>query len=562
MNRKALAVVCSTALAVSGMFFVTASNPSKAATPQFSGYATGTDVHADLVKNLAPGQALLSAKLAFSGAAVDSGGLKPINDETSYAVVPKDLETAAGKPTIGSFNTYGRGSGVELCPGCTVPNNPDLAPLILAGLAEQAADPPTPPGTNTKGWPPQANVVDKIAVPGDPLIYASLLRGAAIAGSGATACQPVAADNSTGTSDITKDLGFGLGWTAKGQLVDQGKANADGSMGAPTVSAEAPPGTPPPGVTQDVAGEAKSFTFLTPNGDGTFGLTSETIESIAPISLNLGGSILTIEIGGPWVLTTTANGKTATPPHVGPLDQNSPTTLLVTLTPPGMPTQTILKTQDLFGGNNIPQHINIPGGVGPQLASINIGEDPRPIGSDNTYPPPPATASTPTSASAALDVVRVQLLAGLQTPGDHVAELRIGHAEASATVPAGGITCPSGATTTSAAGGGSTTTAAPGGTTTTTAGTSPGGATTTTAAPGATTTTTANTPGGGTAPTTSTTQAGATTTTAGNNNVVNNNASTTTTAPAQVQAVTFSQTPAVTPSPAATPQTQTPNFTG
>jgi hypothetical protein len=559
MNRKALAVLCTTALAVGGMFLATASNPTKAAVaPQFSGYATGTDVHADLLKNLSPGQALLSAKLAFSGAAVDGGGLKPINDETSYAVVPSDLETAAGKPKIDSFNTYGQGSGLTLCPGCTVPNNPNLAPLILSGLAEQAADPPTPAGTNSPGWPSQAVLNDKIAVPGDPLVYASLLRGAAIAGSGATACQPVATDNTTGTSDITKDLGFGLGWTAKAQLVDQGKANADGSMGAPTVSLEAPPGTPPPGVTQDVAGEAKSFTFLTPNGDGTFGLTSETIESIAPVSLNLGGSILTIEIGGPWVLTATANGKTATPVHVGPLNQNSPTTLLVTLTPPGMPTQTILKTQDLFGGGKIPQHIDIPGGVGPQLASINIGEDPRPIGSDNTYPPPAVTPATPTSASAALDVVRVKLLAGLQTPGDHVAELRIGHAEASSTVPSGGITCPTATTTTTAPGG--TTTTAPGATTTTTA---PGGTTTTTA-PGATTSTTPSTTPGNTTSTSSppfgptTTvpvEPGGPTTTAPSAKPA---AATTTSTvpPAQVQAVTFSQ------SPAATPQSTTPNFTG
>ena len=160
--------------------------------------------------------------------------------------------------------------------------------------------------------------------------------------------------------------------------------------------------------------------------------------------------------------------------------------------------------------------------------------------SDAMSPVKPIVTSDGTTAWGAVDVVRVKLL--VPDPISHLAEVREGHMEVQGTVPAGGITCNTAApgTTASTTPGGSstTTTTAAGGTTTTTAGTSPGGATTTT---------TTNTPGGGTTPSTTTTTRAAN----------NNNATTTpTTAAPQVQAVTFSQTPA------ATPQSQTPNFTG
>ena len=53
MNRKALAVLCTSALAAGGMFVFTASNaPSRAvtSTEQYNGYATGTDVYADVLR--------------------------------------------------------------------------------------------------------------------------------------------------------------------------------------------------------------------------------------------------------------------------------------------------------------------------------------------------------------------------------------------------------------------------------------------------------------------------------------------------------------------------------
>src|SRR5205823_6181915 len=91
---------------------------------------------------------------------------------------------------------------------------------------------------------------------------------------------------------------------------------------------------------------------------------------------------------------------------------------------------TVLKTQDLFGPAALPiPLIDIPG-----LAQIAIGESPRAIGGDNKTKATEAPDGT--SASAAVDVVRVTLA------DSALADIRIGHMEATTTVPAGGFTCP------------------------------------------------------------------------------------------------------------------------
>jgi hypothetical protein len=113
--------------------------------------------------------------------------------------------------------------------------------------------------------------------------------------------------------------------------------------------------------------------------------------------------------------------KTDTGAPVGPL------TPIVRIIQAGSPT-TVLSFQDIFGPTGLDQ-INIPG-----VAEIAIGEDPRAIGGDATTSP--AIAADGTSISAAVDVVRVKLLDG------SLGDIRVGHMEAKATVPAGGITCP------------------------------------------------------------------------------------------------------------------------
>jgi uncharacterized repeat protein (TIGR01451 family) len=112
----------------------------------------------------------------------------------------------------------------------------------------------------------------------------------------------------------------------------------------------------------------------------------------------------------------------------------TPTTPLVRILQ-GTSVTNVLTSQDLLTQNGL--NITVPG-----IASIAVGEKPRPIGSDNMASPPSAPAAADgTSASGAVDVVRVKVLANPEA-GIQALDLRIGHMEAKAQVPAGGFTCP------------------------------------------------------------------------------------------------------------------------
>jgi hypothetical protein len=442
----------------------------------------------------------------------------------------------AVSPSLPAENAYGRGSGLEVGLGTSLPNNPDANQAILAGLAEAAA-------------PPSSSLVTKEIGPikGDPLIYASLLRGQAQAQFGPTPVSVI---------DPSR-VAFGLGFGADVQLLDSGTVNPDGSMSKPVIATDI--GTP----TDRAAVQAKSFLHLVPNGDGTFGLQSETHETFVPITLFKNtANELRIELLGEWVLRATATGKLggATITYA-PAGNPTPTTPLISITPPGSPTQIILKTQDLFGPGKIPQHIDLQ-----QLGSINIGEDPRAIGDDTANPGPPSASGDGRLASAAVDVVRIKLL--VPDPTSHLADIRIGHMESQALVPAGGVNCPVApppTTSTSTSTSTSTTTSTtspPTSTTTSTSTTSTSTSTTSTTVfrlqPQPTTTTTTTT----VPPTTTTTVPGATTTTtttpALQPNVPTTEPPTTTTTVAQPQvlAQTFAQ------APPASAVSGTPSFTG
>ncbi len=401
--------------------------------PVFSGYSTGTGVFVDLLKDLQPALELANVNAAFSGAAADTSGLKQIDNEMSHAVVPADIETASKTP-ITLFNSYGRGSGLEVGLGTTVPNNPDLNQLILAGLAEQAASPPTPPGTAEPGDGSVHHTVGP--VPGDPLAYADLLTGQAKAQYSTPQCivDP-------------ENISFGRGDVAQVELINTAMGPLAEPLGDP--SSEPLVSTTRGQPTENAVSSAKSRVHLVPNGTSTtnFGLMSETSEDIAPVTLFKGtANEVTIEVAGEWSLQALATGDESTSSlHYGPTFDGAPpgpTMPLITITPPGSAPQIVLKTQDLFGPSAAPQHIFIPPGpVGPYLAEISIGEDPRAIGDDHNDTPD-APIITDTEVSGAVDVVRITLLGELQLPTDHVAEIRIGHMESKSVVPSGGVNCP------------------------------------------------------------------------------------------------------------------------
>jgi LPXTG-motif cell wall-anchored protein len=376
----------------------------------FSGYSTGTVIHADAL-NLPGAPRLVDGEVAFSGEASNTAGLGGGQTNEFKEVV---------SPALAGKNSYGRGSGLELGLGTAVPDTTKSAvnQAIIAGLAQQSAAP-----TDSFGDTPDSNgVVTKEVgpVPGDPLVYASLLRGQAAARWNPNFCV------------LGAPLGYGLGFAADAQLIDAGAKNADGSMSQPVIAADI--GTP----TDRTVSQSKSFTYLRPEADGTFAVVSETHETIAPITLFKGTSNeLKIEVGGEWVLRTISTGKPGgSTVEYAPAGNPTPTTPLITITPPGQSSQIILKTQQLFGPGALPiPLINIPG-----VAEITVGESPRAIGGDPSAQTPPTKSADGTTTAAAVDVARVRVT--IPDADNHLLDLRVGHMEAKTVAPAGGVDCP------------------------------------------------------------------------------------------------------------------------
>jgi len=388
---------------------------------QFSGYSTGTAVHADLLAVPATPR-LVDGEVATSGGATNTAGLAAgINNEMDQSVSPSQA----------AKNSYGRGSGAEVGLGTAIPDQAakDANQIILAGLAEAAAPPTSDLVTKDILGTQLANT--------NPLVYASLLRGQAQARWNPNFCI------------LGAPTDFGLGFAADAQLVNAAGGNldpnaADPATQQPLVSTDTNPGG------QDVV-QTKSFTYLRPQSDGSFAVVSEVREQLAPVVLFKGtANQITINVGGEWFLRTISTGKAGgSIVEQGTTAQDVPgtTSLLQIITgqntqnPAAADVHNILKTQDLFNPNAIPTQI--PVGQGGQfLAIVNVGEAPRAIGSDDDVPPAgPQKSADGTTTGAAMDVVRLQLVvAGQQLT--HLAEVRVGHMEAKSVAPAGGVDCP------------------------------------------------------------------------------------------------------------------------
>jgi hypothetical protein len=495
-------------LAIGGYFVVSQVSSDSAPLPLFSGYSTGSNIHAEVVR-ASDQQELADASVASSGAAVDSDGFGPagIHNEMNFAVVPTAGEPTAGVDSAGK-ESYGRGSGAEVGVGTPLPNN-DANQIVPGSIAEAGAQ----PTQRSDGAPPTSAtdtglVKNQLAeiTQASPLLYAQIAEGQARARFDETQCLK------------TGNLSEGRGQTAKAQLVDTAADPNTADLDAPLVNASSDFfGSQGRGVSQ-----TWSMSYLVDNLDGTYGLATETHMTFAPIGLlqtdpNTPPPVF-IEILGEWIFRAVATGKPGgakvTYEVAGPADDPTATIARIYLGPPdGLATPTIPITRSaLFGDEGLDIAIP-PGPLGPKLLTLTLFEDIRAISAPNVLPDPtsnPTQTGNGTLASGAADVVRISAVnadAGLAA-GPEVANVRIGHLEAMAQVPVGGITCPvppppstttttAGATTTTTAGGTTTTTAAGGTTTTTTS--APGATTTTTTAPPAEETTTT------TAPTTTTT---------------------------------------------------------
>ena len=365
-------------------------NPSKVvaqpvSSQAFSAFGTGTVLGVNVLR-LGSTQAV-NAQVGFAGQSVSSTGLSsPIMNELGYAAQPSQ----PGK------NAYGRGSGLEV--GLLRPTpSQDQNQIILAGLAQASAPPVTPMVTKQIG---------PVNLP--PLLHASLLRGKAEAAFDPTTCA------------VGRPFAFGEGEVAKVQVLNTGATRANGEFAAPLVETSLP-------ANRNVA-QSRTFSYLAANGDGTFGVVSETHQQVLPISL-LNGQV-TIELLGEWVLRTTATGKPGgAKVEYAPVGAGPQTPVLRLTLFGGVPLT--LRLQQLLGPNGLDLSI-------PNLLTLRIGTPPRPIGSDASPQLPAPVAADGTSASAAVDVVRLSLL---NTPGIGLLDLRLGHMEASVRAPAGGVRC-------------------------------------------------------------------------------------------------------------------------
>lgn len=162
-----------------------------------------------------------------------------------------------------------------------------------------------------------------------------------------------------------------------------------------------------------------------------FGFASEVRQTLAPVTI---AGVGTIEIAGEWVLRVVATGIPGGKGayfHYGPGDV-SPSTPVLRIFDPENALIEEITLQEILGDTGLV--IPIPG-----VAEVAVGEDPRAIATPGSSPDAesaPQIAADGTSVAAAVDVVRVRLLDGAG------ADIRIGHMEATAKVPPGGIQCP------------------------------------------------------------------------------------------------------------------------
>jgi hypothetical protein len=347
---------------------------------QFSGYSTGTAVHAGALQSGTT--RLLDSEIAFSGANVNSGGLGPalVNEMTqAYQAAAKAGDKSAA-----------RGSGLEI--GLTTEQaNVTGANQINPGSTVQAFA-PVSTALLTKEFQ-NLNVA--------PLAAATLLRGQA---------QAIYSDS---VCVLGQPISSGLGYAANAEVLPATNATALATSTG-----------------NDAVNISKSFTYLTPNGDGTYGLVTETHQTLAPVVLLNGvtGPLVSLTFGGEWILRSTATGKAGgSKVEYAPGGSPTSTTPVLTLAIAGVPTLS-LTTQEILTQKGFV--LPLPG-----IGEIVIGEDPRGIGGNADSAP--ELAANGTVAGAAVDVVRITASAANLA----LADVRVGHMESKVTVPAGGIQC-------------------------------------------------------------------------------------------------------------------------
>ena len=347
----------------------------------FSGYGSG-DVIAVNALTLGATQ-VAGLRAAASGGNVNSAttGLTARVNEFGQNVGPARADK----------NAYGRGAAVEAGLLTNTPQPVDINQIILSGLAEAYAPPPSP------------LVRAAIDIPVNPTLFARTGAGEAQARFDPNFCP------------IGRPLTFGRGFVENLELLGAGN-EADGSIDAPLLGTSVTEGT------NRATTQSRTVTYVIANGDGTFGLVSETRQTLAPITLNLGATAVIIEVAGEFGLRTVATGKPggASVTHLGdPLLTISTVTAGVTV-----PVLGPVALSQLIG----------PGGIGlPVIPGLTLTLGGRPRALNGAFGTPPQTATDGTSAAGAIDLLRLAAL--------DLADIGLFHMEGQVQVPAGGFKC-------------------------------------------------------------------------------------------------------------------------
>ncbi|HEU4867444.1 MAG TPA: hypothetical protein VFV09_06925 [Actinomycetota bacterium] len=383
--------------------------PAGAAVPfkdaAFSGYATGTYLHVDaLTIGTTP---TVKADVGFAGASVNSKGLSaPVVDELGRTVSP----TVAGK------NSYGAGFGLDANL---------LGGSLLAGQQAAAA---APPSTELVI---QRAVDLSNALPG--VLAVGALEGRAQARYDANTCI------------LGADMSYGQGDAADLQLLGGPLSSlTDALLGTD-------PGDQDPGAVR-----SSTRTRLVPQtneagaviGDKV-ALMTEVKQTLAPIVLFQGipGAEITIELLGEWTMRVVATGiqGQAYVQYMPGTAGNTPVLSITQSLPVVGPVvdSVLLTLNQLLGVDDI-----VTGLLGGEGGLLGLGLVDLELNPDPTI----VESADGTSAKASVDVVKLALLptaegvlGGLTNsliPGLELADVRVGHMEAAATVPAGGIQCP------------------------------------------------------------------------------------------------------------------------
>lgn len=379
--------------------------PVPVAQANYSGYSTGTAVHVGAVQ-FGTTQ-LANVEQAFAGAAVNSQGLSgTINNELGQVVQPTLPNTGLDPHLVGN-KSFARGSGLEVGLATTVPVTNNTIPL---NRAEVSAPPST---TETKQIGP-------INVNG--VASASLLRG-----------QAAANWNADNTCVLGAPISRGLGEAAGVKVLNTAPL---GGGGTAQVATDA---------TGNNVSQTISQTELAPqtNSAGAsvgpnVGLISESTQNLAPVTLFKGTPAqFTIKVGGSFTLRAVAGGVPGSA-YISytPGQAPTPTTPVLSILNSVGTVLSTVTTQQLLGntGLNLPVSLGTLGNV----ATISVGQAPRAIG--GAVGSSPQVAADGTSAAAAVDVASVHLL-DIPSLNLHGANVTIGHLEAKAVVPSGGIAC-------------------------------------------------------------------------------------------------------------------------